>query len=409
MNFKNRWLWLGAIALLTIVLLSLFSAPRSSSLNQGSTYSRSPDGYGAWFAYMQAQGIPVQRWQKPIDQMIKPSHPTQTPGATEVKTSSPSSLTPLTLIQINNGSSGSTIEYADWIEQGNVLVRLGVRTPPTQAPFRSSLTSPVGKVTVETSRRFSPEQIAPGQEPPRSTSQPRLSDAYGSVVWEEKRGKGRVIFSSTAFLAANAYQDAPGNFKFLAQLLTEPGYPIWVDEYLHGYKDQDQQDQDQETSKSLIRYLAQTPFIIVALQAVVGLLVLIWSQNRRLGAPIPLVEPAVDNSQAYIQALAEVLQKANSSDFVVETITKAEQLHLQRSLGLGTDLLDASALSAAWHQQTGQPAAELQQTLALAPALAQNLSQPDSSSNLSQNHRPNPQELLTWLRSWQAIRQKLEN
>ncbi|HEY9643216.1 MAG TPA: DUF4350 domain-containing protein [Coleofasciculaceae cyanobacterium] len=386
MTFKNRWLWLGAIALLTIIGLSLFSAPRSNLL-QGSTYSRAPNGYGAWFAYMQSQGSPVQRWQQPIDQLIKPAHP-RTPAATEVKVSS-SPAPPLTLIQINNGFGGFTAKNQQWIAQGNVLVLLGVRTAPTKAPFRSQLTSPAGSVTIETSRRLAASQ---GEE--SAAVQPRLSDAYGSVVWEEKLGKGRIIFCSTAFLAANAYQDEPGNFKFLAKLVTEPGQPIWVDEYMHGYKDK--AVISRETSHSLLHYLFQTPLLIVALQAGVILLVSIWGLNRRLGAPISLTEPTVDNSEAYIQALAGVLQKANCSDFVVETIGKTEQLHLQRSLGLGPTLLEAEALSAAWQQQTGQPPLELQATLNLAQRTA------------AQNYRPDPQELLTWLRSWYAIRQKLE-
>jgi Domain of unknown function (DUF4350) len=381
MNLKNRWLWFGAIALLAMILLSLFSAPRSSLL-QGSTYSRSPDGYGAWFAYMQAQGSPVQRWQQPIDQLIRPSRPNQHPAATEIKALS-SAAHPLTLIQINNGFGGFTAKNQAWIEQGNVLVLLGVRAAPTPAPFRSRLASPVGSVRIETSRRLT------AQEP-----ESRLSDAYGSVVWEEKLGKGRVIFCSTAFLAANAYQDEPGNFKFLAKLVTEPGQPIWVDEYIHGY--QDQAVTRQKTSQSLLQYFSNTPLIVVALQVAITVLVLIWGLNRRLGAPVAWIEPAANNSEAYIQALAGVLQKANCSDFVVETIGKAEQLHLQRSLGLGTDLLEAEALTEAWQRHTGQSAVELQAALDLV------------QRHSPKNYRPNSQELLTWLRSWQAIRQKLQ-
>jgi len=394
MNFKNRWLWFGAIALLVLLGLSFFAAP-ANNLRQGSTYSRSPDGYGAWFAYMQAQGKPIQRWQKPIDQLFNADKP-PVPSATEISDrhqglpQSAPPQSPITLIQIDNSGSWATAANPDWIKQGNVLVLLGTQILVTQAPFRSSLSSPMGNVKVETSRRFtSSAQRSP--EPYAGEIRPILRDAYGAVVWEEAIGKGRLIHSSTAFLAANAYQDEPGNFKFLAQLVTDSGHPIWVDEYIHGYKDPDTVTSGK--SQSLLGYLAKTPLLIVGTQTLVLLLTLIWGQNRRLGAPQKLIEPSEDNSTAYIQALAGVLQKANSSHFVVETIAKAEQIQLQRALGLGTALLDPQVVSAAWHQQTGQPAAQLQAIL-----------------DVPQGDRhPSDSELLAWLKNIQTARQRLEN
>ncbi|HEY9626266.1 MAG TPA: DUF4350 domain-containing protein [Coleofasciculaceae cyanobacterium] len=390
MNFKNRW-WLGAIALLALVLLSFFAAP-AANLRQGSTYSRSPDGYGAWFAYMQAQGSPIQRWQKPIEQLFDADEPL--PTATEISDRAISDRavslaatpqTPITLIQIDNGNIWATATNPAWIEQGNVLVLLGTKMPVTKAPFRSSLPSPFGSVKVETSQRFT----SSGQERQSGEIQPLLRDAYGSVVWEEAIGKGRIIRSSTAFLAANAYQDEPGNFKFLAKLVTDSGHPIWVDEYIHGYKDVDAAPQGK--SQGLLGYLAKTPLLIVGVQTLVILLALIWGQNRRLGAAKKLSEPTEDNSTAYIQALAGVLQKANSSSFVMETIARAEQIQIQRSLGLGTAPLDPKIVSAAWQQQTGQPAAELQALL-----------------DLPQGDRhPSDSELLTWLKNIHTARQRI--
>ncbi|MBW4661925.1 MAG: DUF4350 domain-containing protein [Drouetiella hepatica Uher 2000/2452] len=392
MNFKNRR-WLGAIALLTLILLSLFAAP-ATDLRQGSTYSRSPDGYGAWFAYMQAQGKPIQRWQKSVDRLFEADEP-PVPSATEVSTKASLSSappSPITLIQIDNGNIWSTAANPGWIEQGNVLVLLGTKAPVSKAPFRSSLSSPSGSVKIETSQRYTPSGQRASEPPGQDSSQiqPILRDDYGAVVWEEAIGKGRIIHSSTPFLAANAYQDEPGNFKFLAKLVIDSGHPIWVDEYIHGYRDPDPIAPGK--SPSLLGYLAQTPLLIVGVQALVLLLTLIWGQNRRLGAPKKLAEPPEDNSTAYIQALAGVLQKANSSDFVAGTIAKAEQIQFQRSLGLGTALLDSQTVSAAWHQQTGQPAAQLQEIL--------DLPQGDRRSTDS--------ELLTWLKNIQTAHQQLE-
>jgi hypothetical protein len=268
-----------------------------------------------------------------------------------------------------------------WIEQGNVVILLGVRSPVTNAPFSSSLPSPAGAVKVETRRRH-PEETA--------DQAILLKDAAGAVVWEQVRGQGRIISVVTPHLAANAYQNEPGNFKFLTKLVTAPGNPIWIDEYSHGFRDQ--KAIAQEKSGSLAGYLAQTSLPILAMQALIILLVLIWEKNQRFGLPVKLLPHQLDNSEAYIQALAGVLQKANCGGFVWETVGKAERAYVQRSLGLGIDPVDPQVITEAWVQQTGRPAAELEDVL----------SQP------TQKH-PNRQELLTWLKKVQTLHRQLGN
>jgi hypothetical protein len=390
MNLRNRWLWLGVLVLIAIVLLSLLAAPRSST--QGSTYSRAPSGYGAWYAYMEQQNLPIQRWQRPFNdllntlELVPPIEQISTRKENRSQDKSLSlaqanSITPITFVQINGRNSSFDEE---WVKQGNVLVLVGVRTRVSKAPFRSTIASPVGAVKVETTRRFNQADL-------RETSavEARLSDAYGAVVWERQLGEGQIIYSSTPYLAANAYQDEPGNFKFLAQLVSESGYPIYVDEYLHGYKDKDLITA--EGAESLTSYLAKTPLSLLALQAVILLLALIWGQ-RRLGPPKRLLDNRVDNSEAYVQALAGVLQKANCSNFVVETIGKAEQLKAQRALGLGTTLADPETLIQAWVQQTGRPATELE----------------DFLTPLIESRRLSDRELLLWLEKLQTVHRQLE-
>jgi hypothetical protein len=336
-RLSRRQIGILAIALAVIVLITLLLAP-NTNLPLGSTYGRSPDGYGAWYTFMQERGTLVQRWQKPLEELTRPRP----------------SRSPITLLQVSSERSLTTDRLKQWVKDGNVLVLLGVKCGVTKAPFRSILPSSVGGVQIETSRR----ETLPKQS---SNLQSRLSDAYGSVVWQETLGKGRIIYASTPYLAANAYQDSPGNFQFLAQLVTEAGYPIWVDEYSHGYKDAE--EIQRETSNNVITYLAKTPLSLLAIQIGVILLMLLWGQNQRLGPPAPVTAPIVDNSEAYIQAMAAVLREAECSEFVLDVIGKAEQLDIQTALGLGKMPLPLETVSAAWVQQTGQSAVELESLL----------------------------------------------
>ncbi len=405
---KRRWLWLVAIAFGVILLLTLVAAPSNGKLNSGSTYSRSPDGYGAWYKFIQKQGIPIKRWQKPFqdlpgvesDDSLKKSSAQKTANQPTFKPSKSLVSNPITLLRINMESKSYPLNYYEnkWVEKGNILIILGFKEPVTKADFITYQESVSGKVKIETRRRHS--KLQDGEKK-------LLSDRFGAVVWEEKIGKGRIIFAATPHLAANAYQNEVGNYKFLAQLVTqslesEPGKSetsapkskvknsqlsqIFVDEYIHGYKDKKPKAKTGEDD--VLTYLAKTPLASAFLQAFVILIVLVIAKNRRLGLPLPLTAPVVNNSEAYIQAIAGVLQKAESSKFVVEVIGKEEQLQLQKALGLGQTLLDQSILIAAWVQQTGRPASELAQVLQL----------PSKKRTISES------DLLSWLDKWQTIR-----
>ena len=378
MRFSRRQITILAIALAAIILLTLLFAPVGSEQRSGSTYDRSPSGYGAWYAYMQEQGKPLKRWQQPAEALFQPNGEAGTDSTPNRKIARPQ--TPITLLRIDTDIELSAASEA-WVKQGNVLVLVGAIADAfvTQAPFTSDVASPGGIVRIATSRRYRPS----------SERTPLLQDSFGSVVSQQNLGKGRLISVITTDFAANAYQDFRANYELLAKLVTEPSYPIWVDEYLHGYKDSEEQN-NTAGEADLFSYLMRTPLSVLAIQAIAFLLVLIWGQNRRLGLPERVEAPTVNNSEAYIQALAGVLHKAGGSEFVLETLGKAEQLDIQKALGLGTSPLPIDDLIAAWSQH-GQPADPLQTLLRTA----------------ARHRRVSEAELSQWLETMNTVRSRL--
>jgi hypothetical protein len=397
MNLSKNRLWLlGAIAITAIIIVTLLFAPANNKVNSGSTYNRAPDGYGAWYAFMSKRGTEVQRWQKPFEDFAK----------------NQDAKPPSTLLRIYSSLIPEVVSDPEkkWVEQGNTLVKLGVRAPVTPAPFSSLHPASAGEIKIDTGRRYP------------SDKKQVLDDQFGAIVWKKPVGKGTVYFASTSHLAANAYQDFPGNYEFLAGLVTqlEGGEQeiegtqqalavkliqnssnllsqgtskilnkVWVDEYIHGYKDPEVIER--EYDGNLFTYLAKTPLFPVLIQGTIILLVAIFAGWNRFGQPVTLSAPPVDNSEAYIQALAGVLQKANSTDFAVEIIGKEEQLQLQKALLLGQGSLESETLTNAWVQQTGRKAAELSELL----------------PSPSHKRRISDSDLLAWLGKWQQIRQHL--
>ena len=87
-----------------------------------------------------------------------------------------------------------------------------------------------------------------------------------------------------------------------------------------------------------------------------------------------------------------VLRQANSSEFVLQNIGKAEQLSWQQKLGLGKErLVETQALITAWENQTQLPTENLRFVLQLTAAA----------------RRTSPAELTIWLTKIREIDRQL--
>jgi Domain of unknown function (DUF4350) len=379
---RRNWI-VGAIVLGTIILLTLAMAPGAKNL-AGSTFGRGPDGYGAWYTFMEKQGTPLERWKRPLKELFS-----QSQQATVLQIYDGAALESLDTVTESLADPRAEDKLTDWIKQGNTLVVMGLgtpvsrlllSTPVTRAEFSTLQNSPEGTVKIDTARR---SQLDPKQKDNKEEA--LLSDRFGAIVWQQSLGKGRIIFAVTPHLGANAYQDEAGNFPFLAKIVTHKGNRLLVDEYLHGYKDRDVVTR--EAAQDWMGYLAKTPLLPIFVQGFILLLLFIWAENRRFG-PVQIVKPpAIDNSQSYIQALAGVLQKAQSHGFVVDVVGKEEQLQLQRKLGLASTL-DSEASIEAWTEQIGQPPDALRQVLKIQ----------------SQKQPINDADFTNWLENLQTVR-----
>ncbi len=284
---RRQKIILASIAIFFVIILVLISTTGDRQQSDGSTYSRTPGGYAAWYGYMQDQGTKVQRWQKPAKALTSVTQP-------------------MTLLRIQSEpmprlpqSGGSETK---WLAQGNRLIYVGVKAPATAAPFSNLVPTEGGDVKIETRRRWSSEKGT------------LLKDEFGALIEREHVGRGEIIWIIPPYLAANAYQEHPANYQLLARLALENDLPIWVDEYLHGYKDAE--TIAEEVAQNVGEYLLKTPLLLVLIQAIFGLGIALSAGNKRFGPVIAELTPRINNNMAYIDALATVLEKAESTEFV---------------------------------------------------------------------------------------------
>jgi hypothetical protein len=334
----RQWFTL-AIVTAALLLFTLLTAPNNPQ-SDGSSYSRSPEGYGAWYAEVERSGQDIERWRKPIAEIYNVGKKTKkSPRTTFIRITAQPTLTP-----INQA----------WIESGNRLILIGPdrsSSPVTAANFFSELPIPSGRLKIATTRRYRP--VNPAQA---ATRKVLVADQDGALIWKERLGQGEVIHILPTFLAANAYQNEAQNFAYLKSLTQ--GDRILMDEYIHGYRDGE--TAEKEGKGDLFDFFSKTPIALLVLQTMVILGVLIYGKNWRFGKVRALVPPPVNNSRAYIQALSGILQKANSTDFVTDTLSGAQLKQLQRALGLGTSPIAPETLLHTWREQTGRSIAEFQ-------------------------------------------------
>jgi hypothetical protein len=347
-TFNPRQWWTIVVVLAGLLLFTLVSAP-SSPQSVGSTYSKAPEGYGAWYAYMETSGAKIERLRKPIDDKFFNENARN-----------------ITVVQVladdDSNYVGQYNNLAKAIEKGNRVVIIGSkkipggRTRATQANFNSNPITPNnGSITLQTSKRYLSSEAPVLAQP----INPILKDDFGAIVLETKIGRGSILYVVPQFLGANAYQDT-NNYAYLKTLVKNDR--ILVDEYIHGYRDAE--TAKEEGKADVFEFLAQTPLLLAVIQIIIIVLVLIYGKSWRLGPVKPLNAPPVNNSRAYIQALAGILQKANSTDFVTETLGKAELTKLQRSLGLSrTANPNPTELIGLWKQQTGKDSQTLERLL----------------------------------------------
>ncbi|HIK26394.1 MAG TPA: DUF4350 domain-containing protein [Thermosynechococcus sp. M46_R2017_013] len=138
---QGFFLSFALLILLVVGLLILLAAPNNRA---GSSFDSSSWGTQQFYAYLEQQGLQVERWQRNYDNLKNLK------GKGHI------------LLQISGRPLGWPPPLVEWLAQGNTLVRLYWHGEPTAAPFETRLSMPQGNVLIETRRRIPVHQaIAP--------------------------------------------------------------------------------------------------------------------------------------------------------------------------------------------------------------------------------------------------------
>jgi Domain of unknown function (DUF4350) len=358
------WGWILIASLCLILIVTAMAPP---DYPKGSSYENTLSGYAQWYRFMETQHHPIERWRRDYRQLKG---------------------TGQTLIQVADveGSQSTelgTPEILAWVKNGNTLIELSWAGGVTGAPFLSDLPTPKGTVRIETTRRYGSNNF----------DEVLLKDAFGGVIGLATFQKGEVIKIAYPWMGAGNYVNVNqgANFQVLADLATQRKGTIWVDEWIHGYRDLEPTSvlADDKT-QDLWGYFAERPIAVMAGQGVLLLLMLLWGQNQRFGALIRVAPPTRNSNEQYIQALADTLNTHGHTEYVLALLGQSLRDRLKSRLSLvGADLAGDGdgAIAAQWATVTGRPAAELLELL----------------EQSSTDKRLRDSELLTWVQQADTI------
>ncbi|HKR12531.1 MAG TPA: DUF4350 domain-containing protein [Pyrinomonadaceae bacterium] len=203
-------------------------------------------------------------------------------------------------------------------------------------------------------RSGTPEEIpeeTPAEEPPPPAASPTVSiidetgegeeedeiavtapvahiaDRDGAIVVDYVYGGGRVVILSDPYVVTNSGIRLQDNLALAINILGGPTLTglIAFDEYHQGRG---------ITRNAFASYFAGTPVLAIGGQIILLVLVVLWTNGRRFGRPLPLARVDRRSSLEFVASMAELQERSRAFDLAIENIYSRTRRVLARHAGV---------------------------------------------------------------------------
>ena len=208
---------------------------------------------------------------------------------------------------------------------------------PTQLTTNVSTVMPsrfASRITIERPKKneddFNLEEL--GETVPQpyaaTTSQApivHISDPNGPILVDYTYGLGRIVVLTDPYIVSNGGIRLNDNLQLALNTLVGIGGLVAFDEYHQGKG---------VTQNAIASYFAGTPVLGFAAQATLLILLIVWTNGRRFGRPLPL--PHVDrrSSLEFVASMAELQERSRAFDLAIENIYTRTRRVLARYAGM---------------------------------------------------------------------------
>ena len=337
---RRLFLWVGAIAIPLIVVLSMFSTDDNNGIGLPSSYSTKAGGAKAAYLLLQELGYVVERWEDAPDRL-----PPLAEGTVLVLAGPMASPEPQDRAALRN-----------YLERGGKILISGA-FPELYVPHADTdieLFAPPGTGKYQPRGVTSLTRGGPIEMSPRAYWRKHSTefmvhyeDADRPIVVSFKAGRGEVIWWASSFPLTNAGIGASGNLSLFLSSVGKAGkVRILWDEYFHGSR------------RALSDYIGETPLKFGLLQGLLVFFAIIMTYSRRNGPLRPAYETSRLSPLEFVQTLGNLYRRARAAGEGLEVPYARFRSLVARRLGLPADA-SADVLAAAIHSRTGYQDREL--------------------------------------------------
>ena len=362
---RTEWIIL-AVLLAVMVGASILAGAQGSDEGpepapNASTYNEKGSGSKGLFLWLEALGVPVRRWERPLDDL-------------------PGGATMLLVLGPRRPLEDHELDALDrWVRGGGVLLladdavggpvpevwagapalKFGLRPRPSGA--EGTLRPAFPSRYVEGVETIQPRGRVRFQRRRAEGWAPLFADEGGDLLASKRSGRGTVIALADPGLFSNGRLETAGHARLALNLvLAHAGKGmVLVDEFHHGHGDQD----------AFYRYLKGTAVPWMLAQGALAFLAFLVARGTRFGAPVPPAQSARASSLEYAAALGDLYRRAGARRIAAEALAGSLRRTLAEAVGAraGEDLARLAARAA---RRLGVKEEPVKACLAPGPAIA---------------------------------------
>src|SRR5689334_2079871 len=147
----------------------------------------------------------------------------------------------------------------------------------------------------------------------------------GALLVDYAYGSGRIVVLGDPYMVSNSGIKLNDNLQLAINLLASGGGLIAFDEYHQGKG---------ISQNPWASYFAGTPVLALGAQIVLLVLLILWTNARRFGRPLPLPHTDRRSSLEFVASMAELQERSRAYDLAIENIYTRTRRVLARHAGM---------------------------------------------------------------------------
>lgn len=152
-----------------------------------------------------------------------------------------------------------------------------------------------------------------------------VGNREGALLVDYAFGAGRIVVLSDPYIVTNSGIKLNDNLQLAINTLAGGGGLIAFDEYHQGKG---------ISHNAWAGYFAGTPVLLLGAQIVLLILLILWTNARRFGRPLPLAHTDRRSSLEFVASMAELQERSRAYDLAIENIYTRTRRVLARYAGI---------------------------------------------------------------------------